>query len=111
FWFALVDSRYLLREERYTCGGIEEAEEQLVNALDDIRRGGWPEAIAEHVSKDAPPIGKGLDAWMAYLQPIAGDVRSSKLPRKKNEQLLADALKVLRAGDSGDCVIDRLASH
>jgi ATP-dependent helicase/nuclease subunit A len=109
--FSLVDRRDLLLDERYECGEMEEVEEQLVAALGDIRRGGWPEAIAAHVAEKAPPVGGGLDAWCEYLQPIAAEIRASKLPRKKNEQILADALKVLRAGDSGACAIDRLVSH
>ena len=109
--FSLVDRRDLLLDVRYTLGDITDAEPELINALDDIRRGGWPENIAAHVAGQAPPLGQGLDAWIDYLLPIAGEIRETKLPRKKNEQLLAEALKVLRAGDSGCAVVDRLVSH
>lgn len=109
--FSLVERRDLILDERYECGGIEEAEDELVAALDDIRRGGFPEEIARYVAEKAPPVSEGLDAWCKYLQPIANEIRNTPLPRKKNEQLLANALKVLRAGDSRDCVIDRLNRH
>ena len=109
--FALVDRRDLLLDARYTLGDIADAEPELAAALDDIRRGGWPEGIAAHVARQAPPVGQGLDAWIDYLLPIASEIRETKLPRKKNEQLLAEALKVLRAGDSGDAVVDRLLGH
>jgi ATP-dependent helicase/nuclease subunit A len=109
--FALVDRRDLLLDARYTLGDITDAEPELLTALGDIRRGGYPEGIAAYVAAQAPPAGGGLDAWIDYLLPIAGEIRETRLPRKKNEQLLAEALKVLRAGSMGEAVVDRLISH
>jgi len=110
--FKLAERRDLLLDPQYTLGDVSEVEPELLAALTDIRRGNWPESIAAYVTENAPPRGAGLDAWIDYLLPIAPVIRETKLPKKKNEQLLANALKVLRGSDkSGEAVVDRLLGH
>ena len=109
--FSLVERRDLLLDRRYDVGDMSEVEGDLVRALNVVHAFGKPEAIAGYVALHAPPLGAGLDAWIDYLQPIAGAIRAEKLPRKKDEAMLAAAIRELRAGDSGEAVIDRLLAH
>jgi ATP-dependent helicase/nuclease subunit A len=109
--FELVERRDLLLESRYDTGDMDEVEGDVVTALNVVRGFGQPETIAEYVGRNTPPLGAGLDAWIDYLLPITEDIRTAKLPRKKDEVLLAAAIRELRAGDSGSTITDRLLAH
>ncbi len=109
--FKLAERRDLLLDPHYALGDITEVEGDIVRALNVVRAFGKPEAIAEYVAAHTPPLGAGLDAWIDYLLPIAPDIRAEKLSRKKDEVMLANAIRELRAGESGDAVVDRLLAH
>jgi ATP-dependent helicase/nuclease subunit A len=109
--FSLVERRDLLLDPRYDAGSIREVETDLVAALNVTRAFNAPAGIAEYVARHAPPTGADLDTWIDYLTPIAGEIRTADLPRKKDLQLLNKALKELRAGDRGEAIVDRLIAH
>jgi ATP-dependent helicase/nuclease subunit A len=109
--FSLVDRRDLLLDPRYDAGSVREVETDLVRALNVTHAFNAPPAIAEYVARHAPPTGADLDTWIDYLAPIAGEIRTADLPRKKDLQLLNAALKELRAGQRGEAIVDRLVAH
>jgi ATP-dependent helicase/nuclease subunit A len=104
--FELVDRRDLLAESGYETGDIRDVEEDLLDALLTIRDG----AIGRYVAVKRPRYAT-LDEWIDYLEPIASDIRARDLPRGRAKEEEAAALKVLRGGDKGDSMYDRLASH
>jgi ATP-dependent helicase/nuclease subunit A len=110
----LTDRRDLLEESGYDFGNIEEVEEPLLDAICAIGRipdeAGDEHALAvfRYIRESPPPHIGDLDRWIEYLHPIAGAIRSANLPR---HGVLKEALRVLRAGDKGRSVYDRLTSH
>jgi ATP-dependent helicase/nuclease subunit A len=111
--FELVERRDLLLDPRYDTGDIAEVEGDVVAALNVVRAFAAPEtaALAEYVARHSPPLGGGLDTWIEYLLPITAEIRAAKLPRKKDQLMLANAIRELRSGDSGDAITDRLLGH
>ncbi|HEX8153725.1 MAG TPA: UvrD-helicase domain-containing protein, partial [Thermoanaerobaculia bacterium] len=135
--FALLDRRDLLHETAYSLGEFEEVEPSLRGAVETLRRGNAAELKDEHVrriveyarsviasevegSPDSgderthegdPSTSLGmtrLSHWIAYLAPIAPHIREANLPRDAE---MKEALKILRAGDKGRSMYDRLVSH
>ncbi|MEO8382354.1 MAG: UvrD-helicase domain-containing protein [Acidobacteriota bacterium] len=118
----LLERRDLLAETDYDFGDFEEVRASLMDALHAIRRS--PDDTGdEHArrvfayvreSVSVPPfiprseLDQELDAVIDYLQPIASSIREANLPRNG---VLKEALKLLRAGDKGRSLYDRLASH
>ena len=110
----MADRRDLLAETGYDFGTFEEVEQPLVDALSAIRRttddvgDDHARAIFAYVRETTPPESTDIDAWLAYLHPIATNIREANLPR---HGVLKEALKILRAGNKGRCIYDRLVSH
>ncbi len=109
----LLDRRDLLEETGYDFGDFSEVEPALVDAVSAIRRCG-DDAGDDHAKKifsyvrENEPLPGNLDAWIDYLQPISAHIRDANLPRNG---VLKEALKILRSGDKGRSVHDRLVSH
>ena len=110
----LIERRDLLGETEYDFGSFVEVEESLIDALSAIRRTSddvgddHARAIFAYVRETMPPESGEIDAWLEYLHPIASAVRDANLPR---HGVLKEALKILRAGDKGRSMYDRLVSH
>jgi ATP-dependent helicase/nuclease subunit A len=105
----LVERRDLLLDDSYDFAGIEDFEAEVLPALDDVRGADHP--IAEHVRRHGVPReGSSVDEWIAYFAPIADHLREIDLTTKAARPIKVP-LKVLRSGDKGDSVYDRLVSH
>jgi ATP-dependent helicase/nuclease subunit A len=105
----LAERRDLLLDDSYDFAGIEEFEEEVLPALEEVRAADHP--IAEHVrQRGIPARDSSVDAWIAYFAPIADDLREIDLTTKAARPIKGP-LKVLRSGDKGDSVYDRLVSH
>jgi ATP-dependent helicase/nuclease subunit A len=109
----LAERRDLLNETEYDFGSYEEVRDQLQDAIHAIR-GCVDDVGDEHarriftyVRETAPRI-ETLDDCIAYLGDIATSIREANLPR---HGVLKEALKILRNGDKGRCIYDRLVSH
>jgi ATP-dependent exoDNAse (exonuclease V) beta subunit len=108
----LVNRRDLAGEEGYETGSIDDAEPEIAEAVRTFAIAGDADsAIARYVRANEPPARGDLDGWIAYLRPIAGEIRVTDLPKRKNDAALKSALQNLRGGKKGDCVVDRLTSH
>jgi ATP-dependent helicase/nuclease subunit A len=115
--FDLLDRRDLLGEDLALLGTVEEAEESMLDAVTAIRS--WqpsgaelqPELrrIVDYVRATRLPTRGSLDGWIDYFAPIADDICGANLPKK--EPILKEALNLLRVGDKGDSIHDRLTSH
>jgi ATP-dependent helicase/nuclease subunit A len=109
----LSERRDLLGETDYGLGDFDEVREPLLDALHAIRRCG-DDAGDEHARRvfayirETTPRVDSLDDCIEYLQPIAASIREANLPR---HGVLKEALRILRAGDKGRCIYDRLVSH
>jgi ATP-dependent helicase/nuclease subunit A len=109
----LSERRDLLAEQEYGFGDFGEVRESLLDAIHTVRRcdddAGDEQArrIFGYI-RETEPRCDSLDEAIAYLQPIASAIREANLPRKG---VLKDVLKILRAGDKGRSLYDRLASH
>jgi ATP-dependent helicase/nuclease subunit A len=104
----LVERRDLLLDDTYDFAGIGEFEELVLPALEAVRFADHP--IAEHARRRGLPArGSSVDAWIAWLAPIATDLREIDLRRWSKPH--HEALKILRSGDKGDSIYDRLVSH
>lgn len=112
--FGLVDRRDLLAEEA-DIGALDLVEHELLIAIERLR-GCEVEsvgAICDYLrAHPSPRRGSDLETWMAYLRPIANDIRNTDLPRGKKSEF-NDAIRVLRADEKqkGTSVYDRLTSH
>ncbi|HEV3486850.1 MAG TPA: UvrD-helicase domain-containing protein, partial [Vicinamibacterales bacterium] len=110
----MIERRDLLGEIGYDFGAFAEVEEPLLEALAAIRKCGddagddHARRIFAYVRDNTPPETGEVDDWLAYLHPIAASIREANLPRPA---VLKEALKILRSGDKGRCVYDRLVSH
>jgi ATP-dependent helicase/nuclease subunit A len=111
--FSLLDRRDLLDEMDYDIGSYDEVRPELEDAIHAIRGATSEEGdehalrVFDHVRETVPSINT-LEECLAYLRPIAGAVREANLPKKG---VLKDALKILRAGEKGNSLYDRLMSH
>ena len=106
-----IERRDLILSDGYELGGIADVEETLIAALDDVACFDEGRLCRYVKSTPRPSRGSSIDAWLEYLAPIVGEIRTLNLPKKKNLAPLAEAIKELRAGDKGDSIHDRLASH
>jgi ATP-dependent helicase/nuclease subunit A len=106
-----IERRDLILAEGYDLGGIADVEDRLIAALDDVASFDEGRLCRYVKSTPRPSRGSSIDAWLEYLAPIVGEIRTLNLPKKKNLAPLAEAIKELRAGDKGDSIHDRLASH
>ena len=110
----MIERRDLLDETGYDFGSFEEVEEQIVDALSAIRRTSdnigdeLARQLFAYVRETTPPETSDIDDWLAYLHPIATHIREANLPR---HGVLKEALKILRAGNKGRSMYDRLVSH
>ena len=110
----LAERRDLLNEHDYDFGSYEdEVRERLRDAIHAIRgcidEDGDEQArrIFTYIRETAPRI-ETLDDCIAYLRDIATSIREANLPKKG---VLKEALKILRNGEKGRCIYDRLVSH
>jgi len=110
----MIDRRDLLAETAYEFGEFAEVEQSLVDALSAIRRttdiigDDHARTLFAYIRETAPPESGAIDEWLEYLHPIAANIREANLPR---HGVLKEALKILRAGNKGRCIYDRLVSH
>lgn len=110
----MIERRDLLDETGYDFGSFEEVEEQIIDALSAIRRTSdnigddLARQLFAYVRETTPPETSDIDDWLAYLHPIATHIREANLPR---HGVLKEALKILRAGNKGRSIYDRLVSH
>jgi len=110
----LIDRRDLLAETGYEFGAFAEIEQSLVDALSAIRRTSddvgdeHARTLFAYIRETTPPETGEIDDWLEYLHPIASRIRDANLPR---HGVLKEALKILRAGDKGRSIYDRLVSH
>jgi len=109
----LAERRDLLNETEYDFGSYDEVRDQLQDALHAIR-GCIDDVGDEHARRiftyvrETTPRIDTLDDCIAYLGEIATAIREANLPR---HGVLKEALKILRNGDKGRCMYDRLVSH
>lgn len=112
--FALLDRRDLLGELDYDLGTFDLVQPSLVDAVTWVRRSsvlGVKDPAARQVAEyllanDARP--DSLDGWLAFLQPIATRLREIDY---RGCGPLKEPMTVLRSGEKGDSIYDRLASH
>ncbi|HEX6159779.1 MAG TPA: UvrD-helicase domain-containing protein [Thermoanaerobaculia bacterium] len=112
--FALLDRRDLLHETAYDFGDFELVRATLEDAVTWVRRGDTSgvkdpaaRAVADYlIENDDEP--DSLDAWLRFLQPIAGRMRDIDY---RGCGPLKEPMTALRSGDKGDSIYDRLASH
>jgi ATP-dependent helicase/nuclease subunit A len=108
--FGLIERRDLLLDGSYDIGSIEIVEEDILEAIRVVAIEGGDRPMAQYFRANVPPRGN-LDAWVEYLKPCADEIRDTDLPRGRKNDAMSAALKILRAGDKGSCVVDRLMSH
>ena len=111
--FQLLERRDLLLDADFDIGSLDLVEPELREAVETIRSAGRAESgITRHLRATAPPApGCDIDAWIEYLQPITNDILSEDLPRGNAAGALKDALKVLRSGEKGHAISERLVKH
>src|SRR5205085_3263381 len=70
-------------------------------------------AICRYVQQSPLPRSSSIEDWIAWLAPIANEVRTSDLPKGRKNEDLAEAMKVLRGGEGkkGSAIYDSLVSH
>ncbi|HEX8255601.1 MAG TPA: UvrD-helicase domain-containing protein, partial [Thermoanaerobaculia bacterium] len=109
----LIERRDLLAETEYDFGDFDEVRGPLEDAIRAIR--GCPDDVgdehARHIFtyvRETAPVMRTLEECIVYLQPIASSIREANLPR---HGVLKEALRILRNGDKGRCIYDRLVSH
>jgi ATP-dependent helicase/nuclease subunit A len=109
----LIERRDLLDESDYDFGSIRDVEPTLLDAIHAIRQSdeGNGDEHAQRVFayiRERIPDCSSLEDWLAYLQPIANDIREANLPKKG---VTKEALNLLRTGSKGHSIHDRLADH
>jgi ATP-dependent helicase/nuclease subunit A len=108
--FGLIDRRDLLLDETYDIGSIAVIEDDILEAMRVVAIEGGDTPMARYFRANQPARGD-LDAWIEYLKPVADEIRETDLPRGRKNDAMSAALKILRSGDKGVCVVDRLTSH
>ncbi len=109
---SLIEHRELLTEEGYELGSILDVEDGLIAALDDVACFNEGRFCRYVKTTPRPRRGSPIDAWIDYLAPIAGEIRTLNLPKGRKLEPLADALKFLRSDDKkGSSIYDRLTGH
>lgn len=112
---ALLDRRDLLEVLEYGFGDFSLVEPSLEDAVVWILRetaalkDPAANAVATYVRGRKPENVTGsIDAWIAYLKPIAASIRDIDLRYCKP---LKASMETLRSGDKGDSIYDWLVSH
>jgi ATP-dependent helicase/nuclease subunit A len=108
---SLIDRRDLMTLDGYGIGGIEDVEDSLIAALDDVASFDETRLCRYVKTNRRPARGSTIDAWLEYLAPIVGEIRTAKLPRGAKFERLSEAMKTLRAGKIGKSIYDRLSGH
>ena len=112
---SLIDRRDLLLDDTYDPGALDLVEHELLIAIERLRscEADSVSGICEYLrTNPSPQRGSNIDTWLAYLKPIANDIRTNHLPKGKNGTAFNASLRVLRAAEStGNSVYDRLAGH
>ncbi|HEX8173121.1 MAG TPA: UvrD-helicase domain-containing protein [Thermoanaerobaculia bacterium] len=108
----LINRRDLLGESG-DFGDFSLVETALTDAVLWIRRetASVKDPAANDVAsylRRTPFRGRSIDDWIAYLQPVAARMRDIHLT---SCGVLKEAMRVLRSGDKGDSIYDRLTSH
>jgi ATP-dependent helicase/nuclease subunit A len=109
----LSERRDLLDESDYDFGSIRDVEQTLLDAIHAIRQSDENNGD-EHAQRvfayirERIPHCESLEDWLAYLEPIAHDIREANLPKKG---VTKEALNLLRTGSKGHSIYDRLADH
>ncbi|MEA2490949.1 MAG: ATP-dependent helicase/nuclease subunit, partial [Acidobacteriota bacterium] len=112
--FALLDRRDLLGELDYDLGTFALVQASLEDAVTWVRRSstaGVKDPAARQVAEyflehDTRP--DSLDGWLIFLQPIVTRLREIDY---RGCGPLKEPMTVLRSGEKGDSIYDRLASH
>ena len=110
----LIERRDLLAETEYDFGDFDrDVRPKLEEAILWIRRdvATCKDSAAARVAayiRATPFSGGDLDAWIDYLQPIAGSLRTIDF---RYCGALKEPMVVLRSGDKGESIYDRLVSH
>ena len=112
---SLIERRDLLLDDTYDPGALDLVEHELLIAIERLRscEADSVSGICEYLrTNPSPQRGSNIDTWLAYLKPIANDIRTNHLPKGKNGTAFNASLRVLRAAEStGNSVYDRLAGH
>jgi ATP-dependent helicase/nuclease subunit A len=110
----LFERRDLLLETEYDFGDFEadvlpKLEEAIVWIRRDVAtcKDSAAGRVAAHV-RSVPFQGGTLDQWIEYLQPVAASLRLIDL---RYCGAIKEPMVVLRSGDKGDSIYDRLVSH
>lgn len=105
---SLLERRDLMLEENYEVGDVRDVEDDLIAALEQCVE---DDRICRYVRATPHPVrGSSIDVWIEYLAPIAPDIRTTDLPKKKTPY--KEALRFLRASSSkGTSIYDRLTAH
>jgi ATP-dependent helicase/nuclease subunit A len=110
----LFERRDLLLETEYDFGDFDvDVLPKLEEAIVWIRRDSatvkdaGAARVAAHV-RATPCNASSLDEWIEYLQPVAASLRLIDL---RYCSPLKEPMLVLRSGDKGDSIYDRLVSH
>lgn len=110
----LMERRDLLDETEYDFGDFDlDVRPKLEEAVVWIRRdvATCKDSAAAKVAtyiRATPFNGGDLDAWIDYLHPIAGSLRMIDF---RYCGALKEPMVVLRSGDKGESIYDRLVSH
>jgi ATP-dependent helicase/nuclease subunit A len=110
----LFERRDLLMETEYDFGDFEaDVLPKLAEAIVWIRRdiATCKDTAAARVTahvRSVPFQGGSVDEWIEYLQPVAASLRLIDL---RYCGALKEPMVVLRSGDKGDSIHDRLVSH
>jgi ATP-dependent helicase/nuclease subunit A len=118
--FSLAERRDLLAANA-DLGDVVEAEREFLPALDIIDGAPLPtidamnddgaRALFRYLKWTARPERGSVNAWIDYFAPVVTFIREAKLPAGKANAELKEALRILRSGDKGDSIHDRLVSH
>jgi ATP-dependent helicase/nuclease subunit A len=107
--FALVERRDLLAESGYEMGDMSLIAVDLRQAV-DIMRGDTSSAIGRFLrATTCPALDAPIDEWIEFFAPIADEIRNVNLNKVKGG--FKDPLKVLRAGEGGRSIHQRLTAH
>jgi ATP-dependent helicase/nuclease subunit A len=114
--FALSNRRDLLCEEDYDFGSLDLVEDDLLRALNAIRRHDLrcamddaARTIFRYVQETPLPARGSLEAWIEYFAPIASAIADANAPK---EPALKEALYTLRTENAkGGSIHDRLVRH
>jgi len=115
---SLSNRRDLLDEQEYETGydfgDFSLVEPQLTEAVLWLRRESATikdppaQAVSSYI-RQTPFAGGDLDAWIEYLQPIGAAMRNIDL--RYCGAAVKQPMVILRSGDKGDSIYDRLVSH